>query len=106
MIAQRRADVADLNARARERLQARGALGDEELELAGGAFAVGDQVVVKRNDLRLGVTNGQRGEVVAVDAAPASLTVDVRRPAGRARSRVPVERRRGTASRRCFTATR
>ena len=76
MIAQRRADVADLNARARERLQARGALGREELELAGGAFAVGDQVVVKRNDLRLGVTNGQRGEVVAVDAAAGSLVVD------------------------------
>ena len=65
MIAQRRADVADLNARARERAARRGALGRDELELAGGAFAVGDRVVVKRNDRRLGVNNGQRGRVTA-----------------------------------------
>lgn len=76
MIAQRRVDVGDLNARARERLQARGALGREELTLFGGSFAVGDRVVAKRNDLRLGVTNGQRGEVVAVDAAAGELVVD------------------------------
>jgi ATP-dependent exoDNAse (exonuclease V) alpha subunit len=75
MIAQRRVDVADLNARARERLNAAGVLGREELELAGGAFAVGDQVVVKRNDLRLGVTNGQRGVVVAVDGEAGGLAV-------------------------------
>jgi conjugative relaxase-like TrwC/TraI family protein len=76
MIAQRRADVADLNARAREKLLAAGALGREELELGGGAFAAGDQVVVKRNDLRLGVTNGQRGEVIAVDAEAGSVVVE------------------------------
>ena len=107
MIAQRRADVADLNALARERAAgARACSGDEELELAGGAFAVGDQVVVKRNDLRLGVTNGQRGEVVAVDRGAGLADGRVRRSAGRARSRVPVGRRRATASRRCSTATR
>jgi conjugative relaxase-like TrwC/TraI family protein len=76
MIAQRRIDVADLNVRAREQLRARSALGHEELELAGGAFAVGDRVVVKRNDLRLGVTNGQRGEVVEVDAAAGEIVVE------------------------------
>ena len=75
MVAQRRADVADLNARARERRRLAGALGDAELELAGGSFAVGDAVVVKRNDLRLGVTNGQRGEVVAIDVDAGSLVV-------------------------------
>ena len=65
MIAQRRADVADLNARAREHMRAAGALGGRELRLPGGAFAVGDRVVVKRNDLRLGVDNGDRGRVIA-----------------------------------------
>ncbi|MBE2316565.1 relaxase domain-containing protein [Solirubrobacter sp. CPCC 204708] len=75
MIAQRRADVADLNARARVRLQEARRVGGAELDLAGGAFAVGDRVVVKRNDPRLGVTNGQRGEVVALDAASDALTV-------------------------------
>jgi ATP-dependent exoDNAse (exonuclease V) alpha subunit len=59
MIGQRRADVADLNARARARLREAGAIGGDELELSGGAFAVGDWVVVKRNDLRRGVSNGQ-----------------------------------------------
>jgi ATP-dependent exoDNAse (exonuclease V) alpha subunit len=75
MIAQRRADVADLNELARERLKAAGMIGADELELPGGVFAVGDQVVVKRNDLRIGVTNGQRGEVVGVDRDAGSLTV-------------------------------
>jgi hypothetical protein len=76
MIAQRRADVVDLNERARELLDAAGSLGCARLELAGGAFAAGDQVVVKRNDRRLGLTNGQRGEVVAVDVGASSLVVD------------------------------
>jgi ATP-dependent exoDNAse (exonuclease V) alpha subunit len=73
MIAQRRADVADLNERARARLREAGAIAGSELELPGGPFAVGDQVVVKRNDLRLGVNNGQRGRVVAIDATAGSL---------------------------------
>ena len=76
MIAQRRADVADLNARARDHLREAGVLGVNELELPGGAFAVGDAVVVKRNDLRAGVSNGERGRVVAVDIAERLLTLD------------------------------
>jgi hypothetical protein len=74
--ARRRSDVVELNQLARARLHAAGRLGDEKLELPGGAFAVGDQVVVKRNDMRLGVANGQRGEVVAVDREAGSLTLD------------------------------
>jgi ATP-dependent exoDNAse (exonuclease V) alpha subunit len=76
MIARRRDDVADLNARARRHLRAAGALGDVELAAPGGAFAVGDRVVVKLNDFRLGVHNGDRGEVVAVQ--PHSLAVELR----------------------------
>jgi hypothetical protein len=75
MIAQRRADVADLNARARAHLREAGALGDAELEPPGGAFAVGDAVVIKRNDLRRGVANGQRGCVTGVDHVARTLTV-------------------------------
>ena len=63
MLAQRRDDVADLNARAREHMRAAGALGDRELRLPGGPFAVGDHVIVKRNDLRRGIANGERGRV-------------------------------------------
>ena len=77
MIAQRRADVADLNERARERLREAGELGGVELELPGGAFAAGDVVVIKRNDLRLGVANGQRGRVTGVDPAARALSVKV-----------------------------
>ncbi len=75
MIAQRRADVADLNERARAYLRHAGELGEVELELTGGAFAVGDAVVIKRNELRLGVANGQRGRVTGVDPAAGALTV-------------------------------
>ena len=49
MIARRRADVAELNLRARQLLRQVGELGPEEIALPGGDFAVGDQVVIKRN---------------------------------------------------------
>jgi hypothetical protein len=75
MIAHRRSDVADLNRGARELLRNDGALGDTELRLPGGEFAVGDAVVIKRNDQRLGVTNGERGVVTAIDAAGQQLAV-------------------------------
>ena len=69
MIAHRRVDVADLNGRAHALMRAAGALGAEELTVAGAAFAVGDRVVLRRNDRALGVVNGDRGAVVAVDPA-------------------------------------
>jgi hypothetical protein len=54
MYALRRSDVDDLNARARARLGAAGALGDERTEVAGRQFAVGDRVMTLRNDRSLG----------------------------------------------------
>jgi hypothetical protein len=75
MIAHRRADVADLNRLAREQLRRSGRLGDVELSLPGGEFAVGDLVVVKSNDRRLGVHNGDRGRVTAVDCSAGELSV-------------------------------
>jgi conjugative relaxase-like TrwC/TraI family protein len=77
MIAYRRTDVVDLNGRARALMCAAGALGESELRLPIGSFAVGDRVVVRRNDLRLTVANGDRGTVLDVDPAAGSLDVDI-----------------------------
>jgi conjugative relaxase-like TrwC/TraI family protein len=77
MLAQRRDDVRGLNARAREHMRAAGRLDDQEIQLPGGDFAVGDHVLLKRNDLRLGVVNGDRGHVTAVDPERRQLTLDV-----------------------------
>jgi 8-oxo-dGTP pyrophosphatase MutT (NUDIX family) len=52
MIAHRRADVAELNARARAVMRATSQLGTDELVAAGATFAAGDRVLVKRNDNR------------------------------------------------------
>lgn len=76
MITQRRADARDLNARARAWLDATGQLGEDHVELAGGRFAVGDRVVLKLNDRSLGVENGSRGRVVAIDAQARTVTVE------------------------------
>lgn len=81
MLAHRRADVADLNQRARERMHATGQLGDIELEAEGRAFAVGDRVVTTQNDRANQIVNGERGRITAVD--PRTLAVHVRFDSGR-----------------------
>jgi len=45
--------------------------------LPAGSFAVGDHVLVKRNDLRLGVVNGDSGRVIAVEPAARQLTLEL-----------------------------
>jgi conjugative relaxase-like TrwC/TraI family protein len=77
MIAQRRSDVADLNQRARALLRETGEVGGPQLTLAGGEFAAGDQVVIKRNDSRLGVTNGERGRVLTVNPATERIVIEL-----------------------------
>lgn len=67
MIALRRDDVRDLNGRARSIMAAAGRLGDESIELAGREFAAGDQIVTLRNNRRLGVLNGTRAIITAVN---------------------------------------
>src|SRR5205085_405619 len=47
---------------------------------AGAVFSAGDRVVVRRNDRALGVVNGDRGVVVAVD--PARGRIDLALPRG------------------------
>jgi conjugative relaxase-like TrwC/TraI family protein len=76
MIALRRADVRALNALARDAMVAAGRVGGPELLCGGEPFAAGDVVVVRQNDARRAVANGDLGVVQAVHTA--SLDVDIR----------------------------
>src|SRR5205823_1633587 len=75
MIALRRRDVAELNTLARTLMDTHGRLGPERLEIAGREFAPGDRVVCLRNSELLGVKNGTRATVEAVDVEGRTLTV-------------------------------
>jgi len=58
MVAVRRADVDDLNLRARARMKAAGMLTGPAATADGREFQAGDRIVCLRNDRRLGVVNG------------------------------------------------
>ncbi len=82
LLAHRRDHVTDLNHRARQLLRTEGLLGgpvvygaDEQDNPR--CFATGDLVVVRRNDHRHGLVNGQRGRVTAVDPPTGGLQIDV-----------------------------
>jgi ATP-dependent exoDNAse (exonuclease V) alpha subunit len=79
MLAARRADVVDLNARARILLAAAGRLTGPSVRVDedGDArdFAVGDIVIARRNDYATRLFNGQRGVVTHVDARQGTVTV-------------------------------
>ena len=75
MVAARRAQVADLNARARMLMAADGRLGAQALAVGEREFAAGDRIVTLRNRRRLGVLNGTRGTVVGVDPKAGALDV-------------------------------
>jgi conjugative relaxase-like TrwC/TraI family protein len=77
MIAHRRVDVADLNGRAHALMRAAGELSGDELPTPAGVVAVGDRVVLRRNDPTLNVVNGDRGIVVVIDRAAEALTVEL-----------------------------
>jgi ATP-dependent exoDNAse (exonuclease V) alpha subunit len=78
IIAFRRADVRDLNERARALMRAAGRLGHEHLDIDGMSVAAGDKIVLRRNDRRRGIANGDRATVVSVDPALRTLALDVR----------------------------
>jgi len=83
MIAYRRADVAELNTVAHTLLDREGRLGLDRLSFDSGLeLAAGDRVLCTRNDRRLGVANGSRGTVLAVDRARRVVVteLDDRRP--------------------------
>jgi conjugative relaxase-like TrwC/TraI family protein len=80
MLAIRRADVAELNLRARLNMRSAGLLGTVEIAVAAGpyaerCFATGDLVIARRNDYYLGLINGARGTVTGVDASAGTVTV-------------------------------
>lgn len=76
MLAGRRSQVDALNRRARAELLDAGLLGDEMVRVGRRDFRVGDVVIAGRNDYRLGLLNGTRATVTAVDAKRSALTVE------------------------------
>ncbi|MCY7344274.1 MAG: relaxase domain-containing protein, partial [Pseudonocardia sp.] len=79
MLGVRRADVTDLNDTTRERLLAAGRLGPAAVTTGEGErareYRAGDRVLVTANDHRLGLLNGTRATVTAVDPKRRTLTV-------------------------------
>ncbi len=75
LLAVRRSDVDDLNGRARAYLQRAGDVAGPELVIDERPYQAGDDIVCLRNDRRLGVCNGTRATVEAVDPDAGTLTV-------------------------------
>ena len=75
MLAHRRRDVADLNERARRALRELGQIGDDQISAHGRAFAVGDRVVARRNDRRLGIVNGDTARIAVIGDHAVTLTL-------------------------------
>ena len=76
MIAFSRAETTRLNAAARHLMAEAGRLGPDALQVDEREFRVGDQIVCGRNArTRLGVVNGTRGQVTALDATRRNLII-------------------------------
>jgi conjugative relaxase-like TrwC/TraI family protein len=76
VLAARRTEVDRLNTACQELLAARGRLGGGRLQVEDRQLAVGDRVVCGKNAIgELGVANGSRGTVTALDAQARTLTV-------------------------------
>jgi conjugative relaxase-like TrwC/TraI family protein len=75
MIALRRRDVTELNVLAHGLMDSHGRLGRNRLTVAGAEYAAGDRIVCLRNDNTLGVKNGTRATIQAVDRRHRTLTV-------------------------------
>jgi ATP-dependent exoDNAse (exonuclease V) alpha subunit len=76
VLAARRAEVDRLNTGCQELLAAQGRLGSDRLQVADRRLAVGDRVVCGHNAIaELGVANGSRGVVTALDPEARTLTI-------------------------------
>jgi hypothetical protein len=76
VLAARRAEVDRLNTACQELLAARGLLGQERLQVEDRQLAVGDRVVCGHNAIaELGVANGSRGTITALDPDARTLTI-------------------------------
>jgi hypothetical protein len=78
LLAYRRGEVDRLNTACQQLLAARGHLGPQRLQVEDRAVAVGDRVVCGRNAIgQLGIANGTRGTVTALDPIQRTLTIRV-----------------------------
>lgn len=68
MVAKRNAEVARLNAMAREVRKEAGQLGAQEIEVGEARFAAGDQVITRVNDRGTEIYNRERWRIAEVDA--------------------------------------
>jgi conjugative relaxase-like TrwC/TraI family protein len=100
ILAYRRDEVDRLNTTCQQVMARNGRLGAEQLEVGDRTLHVGDRVVCGRNDLQgLGVANGTRGTVTALDRERRALTIrteqgrEVTLPAGHLDAPVPQGRR-------------
>jgi conjugative relaxase-like TrwC/TraI family protein len=76
VLAARRAEVDRLNSLCQELLAAQGRLGQEQLQVEDRQLAVGDRVVCGHNAIgELGVANGSRGTITALDPHARTLTL-------------------------------
>jgi ATP-dependent exoDNAse (exonuclease V) alpha subunit len=76
VLAARRTEVDRLNSACQELLAARGRLGPERLQVEDRQLAVGDRVVCGHNMIgELGVANGSRGAITALDFQARTLTL-------------------------------
>jgi hypothetical protein len=76
VLAARRAEVDRLNTACQELLAARGRLGAERLQVEDRQLAIGDRVVCGHNAItQLGVANGTRGTITALDPQARTLTL-------------------------------
>jgi conjugative relaxase-like TrwC/TraI family protein len=76
VLAARRAEVDRLNTACQELLATRGRLGEERLQVEDRQLAVGDRVVCGKNAMgELGVANGSRGTITALDPQARILTI-------------------------------
>lgn len=76
MIAKRNAEVAKLNAMAREARRLDGKLGEQEIKVGEARFAAGDQVITRVNDQRAEVFNRERWRIAEVDAEKRRIVLE------------------------------
>ena len=75
MVALKRRDAAILNSLGRALMDSNGRLGRERIVAGDREYATGDRIVCLRNNDLLGVQNGTRGTVTAVDRTRGVLTI-------------------------------
>lgn len=75
MIAERRNDVRDLNDAARQLMHNDNRLGPQHLIAGEREYRVGDRIICRRNEHGLGVTNGTRGTITAIDPTRAEAVI-------------------------------